>query len=68
MDYTVEVKNLCRCFLRRGMAECESFSNIDDAKEYAEALVDEMNKNFCKKHTFSLTQSGYTFTIHIIPR
>jgi hypothetical protein len=67
MQYTVEVKNPCRCFFRSGMAERQSFTNAADAKAEAEAMMERMGKDFCKTHNFVLTQTGITYTISIVP-
>lgn len=67
MNYKVEVKNPCRCFLRSGMAEDESFTSSSEAKAHAEAMVVQMQRDFCKKHDFLLTQTGFTYTISIVP-
>lgn len=65
--YRVEVKNPCRCFLRSGMAEGQTFATLAEAKEEAEGMRDEMMRHFCKKHEFILTQTGLAFTITIVP-
>lgn len=67
MNYTVEVKNPCRCFLRSGMVEHESFTNAEEARAYAEAMVEQMERDFCKKHDFILTQMGSTYAVSIVP-
>lgn len=67
MKYTVDVKNPCRCFFRSGMAENERFETADQAKAAAEAMVAQMERDFCKKHDFLLTQTGFTYTITIVP-
>ncbi|MCK9371837.1 MAG: hypothetical protein M0P91_01460 [Sulfuricurvum sp.] len=67
MTYRVEVKNPCRCFLRSGMAENESFETADTAKAAAEAMVEQMERDFCKKHDFVLTRSTFAYTITIVP-
>ena len=67
MVYTVEVKNPCRCFLRSGMVENETFENAQEAKKRAEEMVKQMERDFCKKHKFVLTQIGTTYTISIVP-
>ncbi|HEX5709811.1 MAG TPA: hypothetical protein VFX68_00580 [Sulfuricurvum sp.] len=66
--YKVEVKNPCRCFMRDGGVEHQSFNAAADAKEEAEALLARMEKNYCKKHRFVLTQTAGNYTISIIPR
>jgi len=66
MKYTVEVKNPCRCFLRSGLGEREHFASAEEAKAHAEAMVEQMLRDFCKKHDFVLTQSGFTYTISTV--
>lgn len=66
--YSVTVKNPCRCFLRHGGVENQTFSDKEEAREEAENLLEYMNKNYCKKHQFVLNQSGNIFTITIQPR
>ncbi|MCX6073790.1 MAG: hypothetical protein NTY39_05675 [Campylobacterales bacterium] len=68
MVYRVEVKNPCRCFMRDGGVEQQHFSTSNDAKEEAERLLERMEKNYCKKHQFVLTQMAGNYTITIAPR
>lgn len=65
--YRIEVKNGCRCFLRSGMIENQTFATALEAKGEAEAMVAQMQRDFCKKHNFILTQTGLTFIISIVP-
>jgi hypothetical protein len=65
--YTVKIQNACRCFLRSGMIEHQTFATADEAKREAEAMIEQMNRDFCKKHEFRLTQTGIVFTIIIMP-
>jgi len=65
--YSVKVQNACRCVLRSGMVENQSFPTAAEAKEEAEAMVEQMRRDFCKKHHFVLTQTGLMFTITIVP-
>lgn len=65
--YRVEVKNSCRCFLRSGMIENQHFASAAEAKAEAEAMVEQMQRDFCKKHRFVLTQTGFVFTVSIVP-
>lgn len=65
--YKVEVKNPCRCFFRSGMVEAQTFTSAAEAKEEAEAMVEQMRRDFCKKHDFVLTKMGLSFTITIVP-
>jgi len=66
--YIVEVKNVCRCFLKEGMAEHQEFSLKSEAAEEAERMFAFMQKNFCKKHEFVLNERFGTFTISIVDR
>jgi hypothetical protein len=68
MVYKVEVKNPCRCFMRDGGVEQQHFTSSSDAKEEAQRLLERMEKNYCKKHQFALTQMGNNYTITIAPR
>lgn len=68
MLYRVEVKNPCRCFIRNGMSEHEVFESEIDAKEYAEKMLENMRKTFCKKHDFQLIKSPFSYIITIVPR
>jgi len=63
--YSVDVKNPCRCFLRSGMGEKQTFQTLEEAKNEAELMHSQMMKHFCKKHNFKISQNvlGYTITI-----
>ena len=63
--YQVEVKNACRCFLRSGMVEKQRFELKEDAQEEAKQMLQEMQKSFCKKHSFVLTERFGDCTITI---
>lgn len=66
--YNVEVQNVCRCFLRDGMAERQSFSTLEEAKAEADRMLQYMQDNFCKKHEFMLNEHVGNYTIIIRPR
>ncbi|MFA6145318.1 MAG: hypothetical protein WCW84_07500 [Sulfurimonas sp.] len=68
MTYKVEVKNPCRCFMRDGEIEQQQFATHSDAEQEAERLLAQMEKNYCKKHQFILTQLAGNYTITIAPR
>ncbi len=63
--YTVKVQNPCRCFFRSGLPEIQNFATAKEAKEEALDLLDHMQKNFCKKHSFHLVEQGLTYTVSI---
>lgn len=54
--------------MRDGGVEQQHFSTSNDAKEEAERLLERMEKNYCKKHQFVLTQMAGNYTITIAPR
>lgn len=68
MEYKLEVKNGCGCFRRDGGVDIQSFESAQDTKEEAEMLHGRMEKNYCKKHKFTLTNSAGNYTIIIQPR
>lgn len=68
MAYRLEVKNACGCFKRDGGVETQVFDSAQDIKEEAELLHARMEKNYCKKHQFVLTNMAGNYTITIQPR
>jgi hypothetical protein len=66
--YKVEVKNPCSCFMRDGGVDIQTFDSAQEAQEEAQALHARMEKNYCKKHRFVLTQMAGNYTITITPR
>jgi len=68
MGYTLVVKNPCRCFMRDGGVETQTFGSSAQAKEEAEILLARMEKNYCKKHRFTLAQTAGSYIITITPR
>ncbi|WP_294965222.1 hypothetical protein [Sulfurimonas sp.] len=66
--YKVKVENVCRCFLKSGMAENLDFDTEDKAKEKAQKMIEKMQANFCKKHEFSINEQFGDFTIYIKDR
>lgn len=68
MGYYVAVKNPCRCFLRDGGVENQIFDTKQEAAESAEILRDHMQKTYCKKHQFILTELAGNYTITIRER
>lgn len=66
--YSVNVQNVCRCFLRAGMPEMQDFSTMEEAKAEADRMLKQMQDNFCKKHEFILNEQFGNYTIIIRPR
>lgn len=68
MKYFLEVKNPCRCFIKEGGVEFQEFDSSKECEEEAEALLEHMEKTYCKKHQFRLAKGFAGCTIHITPR
>jgi len=66
--YKVNVMNPCSCFVKNGLADVQDFDTKEQAKEEAEYLMNLMQKNFCKKHEFSMSEQFGNYTIYIKPR
>lgn len=66
--YKVIVNNACRCFFKSGLPERQQFDTKEAALAEAEALKDEMERSFCKKHNFFVQNVGTTFTVNIVNR
>lgn len=61
--YNIVVERECGCFKRSDLENNVSVSSKDEALEKSLAIVDTMNKKFCKKHTFSLVEQENNFLI-----
>lgn len=66
--YKVKVENVCRCFLKSGMAENLEFDTEEKAKEEAQKMIEKMNSSFCQNHEFSLNEQFGDYTIYIKAR
>ena len=66
--YKVNVQNPCSCFIKNGFAETQDFDTKEEAQKEATKMVDEMSRNFCQKHEFSMQEKFGDFTIYIKPR
>ena len=64
----VHVQNPCSCFFKSGLPETQQFDSAADAREEAQSLLEMMQKKFCKKHEFSLSEGIGKYTIFIRPR
>jgi len=63
MAYKVIVERQCGCFKKSGDEAVRQFDNKDDALMEANSWKDEMNDTYCKKHIFSVLESGDDFMI-----
>ncbi|PHS58264.1 MAG: hypothetical protein COB17_03305 [Sulfurimonas sp.] len=64
----VKIQNACSCVLKCGMAEVQEFDTSESAKKEAEKMFATMNREFCSKHDFTLTERFGDFTIFIKAR
>jgi len=63
---TVQIEKECGCFKRSDFEAVKTFDNKDDAMLYAAELCSDMNETFCRKHHFSIVESGSdTLTIAV---
>lgn len=51
--YTVQMEKECACFKKSEYSNKMTFKTQKDAYQYASALVELMNEEFCSKHTFT---------------
>jgi len=63
----VEVKmaKMCGCAKRAKIEEVQTFETMDIALESANNLADKMNKTFCQKHNFQVTEENSNLVIQI---
>ena len=66
--HKVKVENVCRCFLKSGMAESQEFKTLEEAKKEAQYMIGVMQTSFCAKHEFTLKEQFGDFTIFTKPR
>ena len=55
---TVQMEKECGCFKRADFQSVKTFENKDDALIYAQEVCADMNETFCKKHRFSVSETG----------
>lgn len=60
---TINIDRECGCFRKSDLENNQSFESKDDALMEAQAMVNHMNSQFCKKHAFTLSESGDNFSI-----
>ena len=61
--YQVNIPQQCGCFRRSGREASVSFDNKDDALIHAQELANEMNDEFCQKHSFNVVEDGNQFLV-----
>jgi len=66
--YKVNVMSPCSCFVKNGLWDAQDFKTKEDAKAEAESLLHKMQRTFCSKHEFSMTEQFGSYTIYTKPR
>jgi len=66
--YKVNVQNTCRCFIKSGMVESQTFDTKEEAQKEAKQMISKMQSSFCQQHEFALSEMLGDFTIFIKPR
>lgn len=61
--YKVIIDKECGCFKRSDMQNNLEIASKDEALMKGLEMVNSMNNDFCKKHTFSLEESENSFII-----
>ena len=62
--YRVLISTTCGCITKKGIATEELFESKDEALNKASALTQQMNEEFCQKHSFDFTTIGSDFLIN----
>ena len=63
--YFVEISNPCSCTIKRAIPDKQSFDTKEEAEEEANSIFEQMNNEFCKKHSFELKSEFGNFTIYV---
>ncbi len=66
--YKVEVKNACRCFLKGGFSEIQTYNTKEEAKKEAQEMLCVMNSTFCHKHEFKMIENFGKYIILSAPK
>jgi len=61
--FQIIVEKECGCFRRSDMKNNITVESKDEALSKALDMVNTMNNEFCKKHTFKLEEAGDAFVI-----
>jgi hypothetical protein len=64
--FKIIVDKECGCFKRSDMQSSTTVDSKDEALEKGLEMVNSMNSEFCKKHTFTLEEQGDTFLIKMV--
>ena len=61
--FTINIDKECGCFKKSDFENNKGFENKDDALIEAKNMVNHMNKEFCQKHEFTLSENEDNFSI-----
>ncbi len=61
---SVEIKNACSCAIKRAVQEYQDFGSTEEAEAEAQALLEQMQREFCKKHRFELKKEFGNYVIY----
>ena len=61
--FKIIVEKECGCFRRSDMQSNTTLESKDEALMKGLEMVNAMNSDFCKKHSFTLEEQGDTFLI-----
>ncbi len=59
----INIAQECGCFKRSELENNINYENKDDAMIKAQGMINLMNKKFCGKHGFKLSENGDDFSI-----
>ncbi|MEA3513230.1 MAG: hypothetical protein U9R37_06475 [Campylobacterota bacterium] len=63
--YIINVEKECGCFKKSSFKNDIKFKLESDAIIASNKMVDDMNNNFCGKHSFKAKQDGKNFIISV---
>jgi len=61
--FKIIIEKECGCFRRSDMENNITVDSKDEALSKSLEMVNTMNNEFCKKHSFTLEEQGNTFLI-----
>lgn len=55
---TLTFTKMCGCLKREGIEQVQNCDSKEEAVEKATKMVDNFNKTFCRKHSFSVVEGS----------
>jgi len=62
--YEVKVDRECGCLKKSDLTNNQDFDSAEEAQKEATRMMEVIDKTFCAKHNFVLTQEPLGFTIN----